>query len=79
MEEHGKFNGQPNQMKEVFVEFRAYLAVGLLFVFRCRQANPYCAQDVIVQPVLFVTSKKNYYLCGNYNQQFSHEGVTPNV
>lgn len=24
----------------------------------CRQANPYCAQDVIVQPVLFVTSKK---------------------
>ena len=58
MEEHGKFNGQPNQMKEVFVEFRAYLAVGLLFVFRCRQANPYCAQDVIVQPVLFVTSKK---------------------
>lgn len=45
----------------------------------CRQANPYCAQDVIVQPVLFVTSKKKYYLCGNYNQQFSHEGVTPNV
>ena len=35
------------------------MAVGLLFVFRCRQANPYCAQDVISRLALFVTSKKN--------------------